>query len=73
MTARQVIDEIVSLSPEEQAKVIHFAARLEARHRLTGEQLGVLARQMVDAPSPLEADVLRDEIVRGFYGRATDG
>ena len=73
MTARQVIDEIVSLSPEEQAKVIHFAARLEARQRTTGEPLGVLAQQMVDAPGPFEADVLRDEIIRGFYGRATDG
>lgn len=72
MNASQVIDEIVSLPPADQAQVIHFAARLEAQQRLTGEELTALAERLAGATRPKEASALRDEIVRGFYGRTTD-
>ena len=72
MTASQMIDEIVILPPEEQARVIRFAARLEAQQRLTGEALSVLAERLANTARPPEAAVLQDEIVRGFYGRTTD-
>jgi hypothetical protein len=36
---------------------------------LTPEELGELAKEMVEAEDPVEADRLQDEIVRGFYGR----
>ena len=35
---------------------------------LKGEELGALAKRMVDAKNPAEADRLKEEIVRGFYG-----
>ena len=70
MTASQVIDEIVALPPGEQAKVIRFAAHLESRPQLTGDELAALAQRLADAADVAEASVLRDEIVRGFYGQA---
>jgi len=37
--------------------------------KLTPEELGDLAKRMVEENDPIEADRLREEIVRGFYGR----
>ena len=68
MTATAVIEEINRLPRDEQSRVIRFVRELARERQLTGEELGDLARQMVEAKDPAEADRLKDEIVRGFYG-----
>jgi hypothetical protein len=68
MTASEIIREIASLSPEERAKVVRFAYELDAERNLTGEELSLLARRMIDAVDPAEALVVREGIVRGFHG-----
>lgn len=68
MTANQIIKEISTLPPEEQAKVVRFAYRLDAERRLTGEELSALAARMAASTDPAEALMVREEIVRGFYG-----
>jgi hypothetical protein len=35
---------------------------------LTGEELSALAARMTQTTDPAEADLLREAIVRGFYG-----
>jgi hypothetical protein len=68
MTARAVIDEIKHLPREEQSRVIRFVNELARQRQLSGEELGALAKQMVEAKDPVEAERLKEEIVRGFYG-----
>jgi hypothetical protein len=68
MTAEQIIQEIKNLPPEEQAKVIRFAYRVDAEQELTGKELSSLAARMVASADPAETAMLRDAIVRGFYG-----
>jgi hypothetical protein len=67
MTAVEIIEEIKRLPKVEQSRVIEFA-RNAGTCKLTGDELGKLAKQMVDAKDPAEADRLKEEIVRGFYG-----
>ena len=67
MTASQIIDEIKRLPRDEQTRVIEFARAMEAR-RLTPEELGELAKRMVETKDPAEADRLQSQIERGFYG-----
>jgi hypothetical protein len=47
MTAKQIIDEIAVLPPDEQAKVVLFAYHLDAERQLTGKELSSLAERMV--------------------------
>ena len=68
MTAEQIISEIEILSPEEQAKVIRFAYRLDAERQLTGKELSSLAERMVESNERTQTAMLREEIIRGFYG-----
>lgn len=68
MTASAVIEEIKQLPRDEQSRVIQFVNELARKRRLTGEELGALAKQMVEAKDPAKADQLKEEIVRGFYG-----
>ncbi len=68
MTASQVIHELEALPPDEQAEVIRFAYRLDAVRQLSGPELSALADKMVHATDPAEAALVRDAIVRGFYG-----
>jgi hypothetical protein len=72
MTASQVIQELEALPPEEQSEVIRFAYRLDAGRQLTGPELSSLADKMVHASDPAEAALVRDAIVRGFYGAKSD-
>jgi hypothetical protein len=69
MTAAQIINEIKSLPIDEQAKVIRLADQTDAERQLTGKELSSLAERMVQATDPAEAMMLREAIVRGFYGR----
>jgi isocitrate/isopropylmalate dehydrogenase len=68
MTATAVIDEIKHLPREEQSRVLDFAFELARKRQLTGEELGVLVKRMVDSKDPAEIKKLRKEIHRGFYG-----
>ena len=56
------------MPPAQQAAVIRFAYRLDAERRLTGPELSELADHMTRAEDPAEALLLREEILRGFYG-----
>ena len=68
MTASQVIHELETLPPDEQAEVIRFAYRLDAERQLTGTELSSLADKLVHTSDLAEAALVRDAIVRGFYG-----
>jgi hypothetical protein len=68
MSAAQVIEEIKRLPRAEQSRVIQFVNELARNRQLGGEELGVLAKQMVETKDPAEAKRLQEEIVRGFYG-----
>jgi hypothetical protein len=68
MTASQVIHELEALPPDGQAEVIRFAYRLDAERQLTGPELSSLADKMVHTSDPAEVALVRDAIVRGFYG-----
>ncbi len=72
MNAAQIIDEIQRLPPAGQAEVVQFAFRLEADRMLSGEELGALAQRMVEATDPAEVLLLRDALMRGFYGGKVD-
>lgn len=68
MTASQIIEEIETLPPSEQAEVIRFAYRLDARRELTGPELSSLAKRLVAATDPADAAMLRAVISKAFYG-----
>jgi len=72
MTASEIIEEIKRLDSKQQLAVIRFAYQLDARRRLTGEELSGLAERMVKATDPIEEAIIREAMVRGFYS-ATAG
>ncbi len=72
MTASQIIEEIKRLDPKEQLGVIRFAYQLDAERKLTGKELSSLAERMVQTTDPTEQARVREEIVRGFYGRRSN-
>ena len=55
MTASQIIDEIKSLPPDEQAGVVRFVYQLDAERKLSGPELSALAARLVEAADPAEA------------------
>jgi len=65
VTAVQIIEEIKRLPRSEQAKVVSFARQ---NLPLSPAELGELARRMIEANDPAEADRIQEEIERGFYG-----
>ena len=72
MTAAQIIEEIKSLTPEEQAGIVRFVYQLDAERKLSGPELSTLAERFVKAEDPVEASRVRETIVRGFYGAECD-
>jgi hypothetical protein len=68
VTAAKIIEEIMHLTPKEQAEVIQFAYRLDAERQLTGKELSALAERMTQATDPAEVALVRETILRGFYG-----
>ena len=68
MTAEQIIEEIRRLDPKEQLGIIRFAYQLDAERKLTGNELSSLAGRMVQASDAAEAAIIREAIIRGFYG-----
>ena len=69
VTAREIIEEIKRLGPDEQKGVIRFAYQLDAQRQLTGDELSSLAERMVNTADPSEQARIRDQIIRGFYGQ----
>ena len=67
-TAVEIIEEIKRLPEAEQNRVLEFARKAGEAGALAPDELGRLAKQMVEAKDPAEADRLQAEIVRGFYG-----
>ena len=72
MTSVEIIEEIKRLPRAEQNRVIDFVRNAGEARRLTPDELGELARQMVEAKDSGEADRLQTEIVSGFYGGQPD-
>lgn len=68
MTAAGVIAEIKQLPRAEQSRVIRFALELARERQLPGAELARLAQRLTDTPDATEAERLREEIHRGFYG-----
>jgi len=68
VNAREIIQEIETLPREEQVEVIRFVYRLDAERQLSGGELTSLAERLAGTTDPAEGLVLRDAIVRGFYG-----
>ena len=67
MTAPEVIDQIKRLPKEERQKVIDYARHADAQI-LSPDELGDIARRMIETPDEEEAKRLQEEFVRGFYG-----
>jgi hypothetical protein len=68
MTAVEIIEEIRRLPTKERDLVIEFARQAGGDRELSPEQLGQLAKRMVESKDSAEADRLQEEIIRGFYG-----
>lgn len=68
MTAVEIIEEIKRLPSDEQSRVIEFARHAVENRQISPEELGRIAKRMVEASDLAEADRLQEEIVRGFYG-----
>ncbi len=68
VTAQQIIEQIKQLDPKEQLGVIRFAYKLDAERQLTGKELSRLAARMTETDDAAEAAMIREAIVRGFYG-----
>jgi hypothetical protein len=68
VTAAKIIEEIKHLSAKEQVEVIRFVYHLDAERQLTGKELSALAERMTRTTDPAEAALVREAIVRGFYG-----
>lgn len=68
MTAAKVIEEIKHLPPGEQAEVIQFAVELARSRKLSGPELGELAKQLAGSHDPADIVRLKSALTRGFYG-----
>jgi hypothetical protein len=68
VSATEIIEAIKLLEPDEQLGVIRFVYQLDAERRLSGDELSALAAQMTKAKDATEAVMIREAIVRGFYG-----
>ena len=68
MSAAEIIEQIKRLEPQEQLGVIRFVYQLDAERHLSGNELSSLAERMTKAADPGEAAMIRETIIRGFYG-----
>ena len=68
MTAQQIIEEIKRLDPQEQLGIIRFAYQLDAARKQSGGELSSLAVRMTETDDAAEAAIIRESIIRGFYG-----
>ena len=70
MSALEIIEQIRRLPPSEREKIRAFVRENLEDGQLSSQELGELTRRMVMADDPAEAERLKEEIVRGFYGNA---
>jgi hypothetical protein len=68
MTGLEIIKEIRQLPPEEREKVNTFMRENLEPGQLSAEELGELTRKMIETSDAKEAERLKSEIFRGFYG-----
>jgi hypothetical protein len=68
MSAAEIIEEIKRLEPKDQLGVIRFVYQLDAERHLTGNELSGLAERMTKATDTAEAAMIREAIIRGYYG-----
>jgi hypothetical protein len=68
VTATEIIREIEALPPQQQAEVVRFAWQLGIRRKLSPSELGDLGTRLASTDDPIDAAVIREEIVQGFYG-----
>ena len=68
MSAAEIIEQIKRLEPQEQLGVIRFVYQLDAERNLSGNELSGLAERMTKATDAAEAAMIRETIIRGFYG-----
>jgi tRNA(Ile) lysidine synthetase-like protein len=68
MTAAKLIEEMDSLPPDEQAKVIQHAFELAHQRQLSADELVELAERLAASSDPAEIIRLRSAMTRGFYG-----
>ena len=68
VNAGEIIREIEALPRDEQVQVIRFVYRLDAERQLSGGELASLAERLAATDDPADALLLREAIVRGFYG-----
>jgi hypothetical protein len=68
MAASRIIEELDSLPPEEQAKVIQHAFELARHRQLSADELGDLAERLAASSDPAEIIRLKSAMTRGFYG-----
>ena len=66
----ETIEQIRQLPDDEQEKVKRFVRENLEPGQLSAVQLGELTRRMVEAKDPKDANPLKQEIIRGFYGDA---
>ena len=69
MTAGEIIKEIQHLAPVEQAQVVSFVRQLDHARALTGQELVELANKLTVENDPKEAEMLKERIAAGFYGK----
>ena len=68
MTVAEIIREIDCLPPAELAEIVRHTKELDRHRPLSGAELTELAKRMVNASDPAEADRLQEALVKGFYG-----
>jgi hypothetical protein len=68
MDARQIMAEILALPASERARVIEFTSALKFDGALPPERLAKLAQRLADSEDTESGLLLKEELVRGFYG-----
>ncbi len=68
MSVGEILKELPKLSAHDLAQVFRLVHDLEAKHRMSGQQLIGLAEKLPLTQDSKEVSRLREEIGRGFYG-----
>jgi hypothetical protein len=72
VNARDVIAEIQRLPTAKQEQVMKLTVALEQDRRLSGDEIDVLVARLLATTDSVEKALLRETIVRGFYGGPAD-
>jgi hypothetical protein len=72
VSALEIIAEIQRLPPAEQEHVVRLASALTEDRELSGDEIDGLVARLLETSDPIEKALLRESIVRGFYGGPPD-